>query len=109
MKTNSAPQRAWRRVPAECVRYVSAVQDDDGYFGERIAARYDESSEPNPLVVDALEIDQMFGTTVPGLFAAGDVSPRMPSVANAVAAGSSAAAMIVHDLMNEAHGLSPVG
>ena len=30
----------------------------------------------------------------------------MPSVANAVAAGSSAAAMIVHDLMADAHGLA---
>jgi hypothetical protein len=31
----------------------------------------------------------------------------MPSVASAVAAGSAAAAMIVHDLMDEAHGLAP--
>jgi thioredoxin reductase len=51
----------------------------------------------------------MFHTSVPGLFAAGDVSSQVPSVANAVAAGSSAAAMIVHDLMAEAHGLTPVG
>jgi hypothetical protein len=33
----------------------------------------------------------------------------MPSVANAVAEGSSAAAMIVHDLMAEAHRLTLVG
>jgi hypothetical protein len=32
----------------------------------------------------------------------------MPSVAGAVAAGSRAAAMIVHDLVSEAHGLTPV-
>jgi thioredoxin reductase len=49
-------------------------------------------------VADAVEIDQAFHTNVPGLLAAGDVSPRMPSVANAVAAGSSAAATIVQDL-----------
>ena len=48
----------------------------------------------------------MFHTSVPGLFAAGDVSAQMPSVANAVAAGSNAAAMIVHDLMADAHGLT---
>ena len=36
-----------------------------------------------------------------GVSAAGDVSGRMPSVANAIAAGSSAAAMIVHGLMAE--------
>lgn len=37
------------------------------------------------------------------------MTPGMPSVANAVAAGSGAATMIVHDLMAEAHGLTPVG
>jgi thioredoxin reductase len=51
----------------------------------------------------------MLHTSVPGLSAAGDVSAEMPSVANAVAAGSSAAAMIVGGLMSEAHGLTPVG
>jgi thioredoxin reductase len=64
---------------------------------------------PGPIAVDAVEVDPMFHTSVPGLFAAGDVTSQMPSVANAVAAGSSAAAMIVHDLMAEAHGLTPVG
>ncbi len=64
---------------------------------------------PGPVADDAVEIDAMFGTTVPGLSAAGDVSSQVPSVANAVAAGSSAAAMIVHGLMAEMHGLTPVG
>jgi hypothetical protein len=55
-------------------------------------------------------VDAMFHTSVPGLFAAGDVSTQaVPSVANAVAAGSSASAMIVQALMAEAHGLTPVG
>jgi thioredoxin reductase len=67
------------------------------------------AADPAPVVVDAVEVDATFQTSVPGLFAAGDVSPRMPSVANAVAAGSSAAAMIVHGLMAEAHSLTPVG
>ena len=49
----------------------------------------------------------MLHTSVPGLSAAGDVSTQaVPSVANAVAAGSSAAAMIVQGLMAEAHGLT---
>jgi thioredoxin reductase len=56
------------------------------------------ATEPGPVVADAVEIDQAFHTNVPGLLAAGDVSPRMPSVANAIAAGSSAAATIVQDL-----------
>jgi thioredoxin reductase len=67
------------------------------------------AADPGPLVVDAVEVDPTFHTSVPGLFAAGDVSGQMQSVANAIAAGSGAAAMIVHDLMAEAHGLTPVG
>ena len=61
---------------------------------------------PGPVAVDPIQIDPMFHTSVAGLSAAGDVSVQMPSVANAIAAGSSAAAMIVHDLMAEAHGLT---
>ena len=49
----------------------------------------------------------MFHTSAPGVSAAGDVSSQMPSVANAVAAGSGAAAMVVHDFVSEAHGLAP--
>ena len=56
---------------------------------------------------DPVEVDQMHHTTAPGLFAAGDVMAQMPSVANSVAAGSSAAAMVVHSLMAEAHDLTP--
>jgi thioredoxin reductase len=59
------------------------------------------------LAADAVEIDASFHTNVPGLSAAGDATPHMPSVANAVAAGSSAAAMIVHGLMDEVHSLTP--
>ncbi|MGI8674553.1 MAG: NAD(P)/FAD-dependent oxidoreductase, partial [Thermoleophilaceae bacterium] len=62
-----------------------------------------------PLAADAVEVDPMFHTSVPDLSAAGDLSSQVPSVANAVATGSSAAAMIVGGLMSEAHGLAPVG
>ena len=54
--------------------------------------------EPNPLMADAL-MTEASETSVPGLYAAGDVSGEMPSVANAVASGSRAAAMVVHSLM----------
>jgi thioredoxin reductase len=60
------------------------------------------AAAPTPLAADAIEVDAGFHTSVPGVSAAGDVTPVMPSVANAVAAGSSAAAMIVHGLMDEA-------
>jgi thioredoxin reductase len=59
------------------------------------------------IAADAIEVDESFHTNVQGLSAAGDVTPHMPSVANAVAAGSSAAAMIVHGLMDEAESAAP--
>lgn len=64
------------------------------------------ASAPGPVAVDAIEVDPLFNTSVPDLSAAGDVSSQvLPSVANAVAAGSSAAAMIVQGLMSEGHSL----
>jgi thioredoxin reductase len=71
-------------------------------LAERLGAA---SAEPGHVVADAVEVDASFATDVPGLFAAGDLSVQMPSVATAVAAGSSAAAMVVHDLMTEVHRL----
>jgi thioredoxin reductase len=65
--------------------------------------------EPGPLIADGVEIDAMHRTSVPGLFAAGDLSTRMPSVAAAIAAGSMAAAMAVQSLVAEDHGLAPAG
>jgi thioredoxin reductase (NADPH) len=53
--------------------------------------------EPGMLAVDAIATDEMARTSVAGVFAAGDVTGDMPSVANAIAAGSRAAAAIVHD------------
>jgi thioredoxin reductase len=41
----------------------------------------------------------------PGVFAAGDVSAEMPSVAGAIAAGSQAAAAVVHSLVADDYGL----
>lgn len=59
---------------------------------------------PGPLSAETVQIDETFATTVPGLFAAGDLAPQMPSVANAIAAGAAAAAMVVHGLMTHAPG-----
>jgi thioredoxin reductase len=56
-------------------------------------------TEPGPLAVDAVAVDATFATTVPGLFAAGDATGKMPTVANAVASGSTAAAAVVQSLM----------
>jgi len=55
-----------------------------------------------PLSGEAVQVDSMGKTSVPGLSAAGDLNSQMPSVANAIAAGSNAAAMVVHGLMVDA-------
>jgi thioredoxin reductase len=44
-------------------------------------------------------------TSVPGVFAAGDLSAQMPQVAAAVAAGSMAAAAVVQSLLADQFGL----
>jgi len=54
------------------------------------------------VAADAFGVDAMHRTSAPGVFAAGDASEQMPSVANAIAAGSKAAAAVVGDLMAEA-------
>lgn len=64
---------------------------------------------PGPLAADAVEVDANLATTAPGVFAAGDLSSQVPSVAGAVAAGNLAAAMIVASLMTQVHGLTPAG
>jgi thioredoxin reductase len=55
-------------------------------------------AEPGPIAADAIEADERGITAVAGLFAAGDATGRMPSVANAVASGSNAAAAVVQHL-----------
>lgn len=67
-------------------------------LAERLGATL---AAPGPIPVEAVEVDAGFHTGIPGLSAAGDVAVRMPSVANAVAAGASAAAMVVHALLLE--------
>ncbi len=55
-------------------------------------------------MVDGLQVDGQCTTTAAGVFAAGDLSGQMQSVANAVAAGSNAAAMVVRSLVDDDHG-----
>ena len=51
------------------------------------------------VAADALVVDAQYRTTVPGLFAAGDASAQMQSVALAISSGHVAGAMVVGDLM----------
>jgi thioredoxin reductase len=57
-----------------------------------------EPGDPSPIAADPIKADDRGTTSVPGLFVAGDVTGRMPSVANAVASGSNAAAAVVQYL-----------
>lgn len=54
-------------------------------------------AEPSPLTTEAITPGGAGpgSTTVPGLFVAGDATGQMPSVANAIASGSNAAASVV--------------
>jgi thioredoxin reductase len=63
-------------------------------------------AEPTPVAHDSLDVDAQWRTTVPGVFAAGDVSAQMPQVAGAIAAGSQAAAAVVQSLLADDYGLA---
>lgn len=85
---------------------VPVVLHQRSALAERLGA---SAADPNPIFADGLVVDAMAHTTADGVFAAGDLTGDMPSVANAIAAGSRAAAMIVHHLMDAAaEGQEPV-
>lgn len=69
-----------------------------------LAAQLGVEFAPKPLREETIAVDLGFETTIPGVYAAGDVCVPMPSVASAIASGSTAAARIVHALMEEAAG-----
>jgi thioredoxin reductase len=54
----------------------------------------------------AVDVDRFGRTTVPGLYAAGDVSTLAPQVAAAVAEGSFVAAVLNGDALAERHGIA---
>jgi thioredoxin reductase/SAM-dependent methyltransferase len=60
---------------------------------------------PGPVVEDAVVVDQFHRTSVPGVFAAGDLSVQMPQVAAAIATGSLSGAAVVQSLLGEDFGL----
>ncbi|MUM29486.1 bifunctional NAD(P)/FAD-dependent oxidoreductase/class I SAM-dependent methyltransferase [Mycolicibacterium sp. CBMA 295] len=70
-----------------------------------LAAQLGAVSAPGPVAADAPVIDAFTRTSVPGLFAAGDLGAQMPQVAAAVASGSQAGAAVVQHLLGEDVGL----
>jgi thioredoxin reductase len=64
-----------------------------------------ELAEPTPLTAEPIRVDALCRTSVPGVFAAGDLSAQMPQVAAAIASGSLAAAAVVQSLLADDLGL----
>lgn len=70
-----------------------------------LAAQLGAVSAPGPIAADALVVDGFARTSVPGLFAAGDLGAQLPQVATAVASGSQAGAAVLQHLLGEDVGL----
>jgi len=67
-------------------------------LAERLGAAL---AEPGPVSAEAVQVDPSFATAVPGLSAAGDATAQMPSITAAIAAGSTAAGLLVGGLATE--------
>ncbi|AQA04786.1 pyridine nucleotide-disulfide oxidoreductase [Mycobacterium sp. MS1601] len=89
------------RLPREGM-LVAATLHQRSPLAQRLGVEF---ADPGPVVMDAVKTDPFCRTSVPGVFAAGDVSAQMPQVAAAVAAGSMAGAAIMQTLMSEDVGL----
>jgi thioredoxin reductase len=61
---------------------------------------------PGPVAEDPVEVDPLCRTSIPGVFAAGDLTAEMPQVAAAIAAGSRAGAAVVQRLAADYYGLA---
>lgn len=81
---------------------VAATLHQRSRLAEQLGAAF---AAPTPLGQESLDVDALWRTTVPGVFAAGDLSAQLPQVAGAIAAGSQAAAAVVQSLLADDHGL----
>ncbi|MDT5069305.1 MAG: hypothetical protein QOK02_5460 [Mycobacterium sp.] len=71
-----------------------------------LAAQFGVVAAPaGPVAVDSIEVDPFQRTSVPGVFAAGDLHAKMPQVAAAIAAGSMAGTAVVQSLLSDDFGL----
>jgi thioredoxin reductase len=70
-----------------------------------LAEQLGASCTPGSLAADALTVDALHRTTVPTVFAAGDLCAEQPYIAGAIAAGSQAAMIVVQSLLAEEFGL----
>jgi thioredoxin reductase len=71
----------------------------------RLAEQLGAACTDGPLAPDAIAVDSLHRTSVPTVFAAGDLCTEQPSVAGAIASGSQAAMTIVQSLLADEFGL----
>ena len=88
------------RLPRAGVLVATTLHQRSG-LAEQLGAGFGEST---PVARDPVQVDALYRTAAPGVFAAGDVSAQMPQVAAAIAAGSLAAAAVAQSLIGDDHG-----
>lgn len=71
----------------------------------RLAEQLGATCTDGPLAPDSIAVDPLHRTSVPAVFAAGDLCTEQPYVAGAIAAGSQAAMIIVQSLLADEFGL----
>lgn len=82
------------RLPRRGLLVATGMQQRD-----RLAAQLGvDITAPGPAAQDPIGVDPLYRTSVPGVFAAGDLTGEMPQVAVAIAAGARAAAAVVQSL-----------
>ena len=81
---------------------VATTLHERSALAERLGVEF---AKPTPVTVEPISVDALCRTSVPGVFAAGDLSAQMPQVAAAIASGSLAAAAVVQSLLADDVGL----
>ena len=71
----------------------------------RLAEELGVALTDGPLGPDSVKVDSLHRTSVPGIFAVGDVCTEQPYIASAIADGSQAAKIIVQSLLADEFGL----
>ncbi len=89
------------RLPRRGLLVAAALRQRD-QLAERLGV---DVAEPGPVAQDPVGVDPLCRTSIPGVFAAGDLTGEMPQVAAAIAAGSRAAAAVVQSLAAADYGL----
>lgn len=89
------------RLPRRGLLVAATLRQRD-HLAERLGVAV---AEPGPVAHDPVGVDPLCRSSIPGVFAAGDLTGEMPQVATAIAAGSRAAAAVVQSLAADDYGL----